>query len=144
MQVDHLGIRILLQQMVTHSVHQVGLAEADAAIEEQRVVAVLRIVGHLPGGCASQLVGLALDEVLEGEGTVQVAGVLQRAFDLHGTLGTNRRRGHRRRQRVEVVAAFFHGLDPHLHGCRRRRRRRHDRRRRRWCLSRCRAALAAY
>ncbi|MND98340.1 hypothetical protein D3C80_906880 [compost metagenome] len=99
MQVDHLGIRVLLQQVVAHRMHQVGLAEADAAIQEQRVVAVLGVVGHLPGGGARQLVRLALDEVLEGEGAVQVAGVFQAALDLHGALGTHQRRalhfGHR-------------------------------------------------
>jgi len=92
--------------MVTHSVHQVGFTQADAAIKEQRVVTMLGIVRHLPGCRAGELVGLALDEILEGEGAVQVTGVLERAFDLHGALfGANRgllrgRTGHR----VKAVA----------------------------------------
>ena len=73
--------------------HQVGLAETDAAVQEQRVVAVLGVIGHLPGSGARQLVGLALDEVLEGEVTVQVAGVLEAALDLHAALGA-RQLGH--------------------------------------------------
>ncbi len=82
MQVDHLGIGILLQEVVTHRVHQVRLAQADPAVQKQRVVAVLGIVGHLPGGRPRELVGLALDEVLEGEGAIKVAGVLERTFHL--------------------------------------------------------------
>ncbi|MNH05901.1 hypothetical protein D3C79_652520 [compost metagenome] len=104
MQVDHLGIRILLEQVVTHSMHQVCFTQTYAAIKEQRVVAMLGIVGDLPGGCASQLVGLTFDEVLEGKGTVQVAGVLERTFDLHGTLlGTT---AWRRR-----ISGFAHGIE---------------------------------
>ncbi|MDT4828975.1 hypothetical protein FQZ97_623820 [compost metagenome] len=146
MQVDHLGIRILLQQVVTHSMHQVSLAQANAAVQEQRVVAVLRVIRYLPGRSAGQLVRLALDEILEGESTVQVAGVLERTFNLHGTLGPDRRRGHDRSQRIEIVASFFHGLDAHLRrrNWSRRRRRSHDWWRRRRGLPRSRAAFAAY
>ena len=89
MQVDHLGIGVLLQQMVAHRMHQVGLAEADAAIEEQRVVAMLGVVRDLPGRGACQLVRFAFDEVLEGEGAVEIAGVLEPALDLHVALCTH-------------------------------------------------------
>ena len=108
MQVDHLGVRVLLQQVVAHRMHQVGLAQTDATVEEQRVVTVLEVVRHLPGGGAGQLVGLALDEVLEGEGTVEIAGVLQRTFDLDVALGAHRRRcsgRHGGGQRID--AGFF-------------------------------------
>ncbi|MNE19232.1 hypothetical protein D3C81_1215800 [compost metagenome] len=86
MQVHHLGIRVLLEQVVTHSVHQVGFTQAHTAVQEQRVVAMLGVVGNLPGRSAGQLVGLTFDEVLEGKGAVQVAGVLERTLDLHGAL----------------------------------------------------------
>ncbi len=66
--------------------HQVRLAQAYTAIKEQRVVAVLGVVGHLPGRGARQLVRLAFDKGFEGEGAVQVAGVLERTFDLNGAL----------------------------------------------------------
>ncbi|MNF81679.1 hypothetical protein D3C84_639630 [compost metagenome] len=95
--------------MVTHRVHQVGLTQADATIKEQRVVPVLGVVRHLPGGRAGELVGFTFDEVFEGEGAVQVAGVLERTFDLHGALfGANRGllrsgTGHR----IETVARRF-------------------------------------
>ena len=55
---------------------QVGLAQAGAAIEEQRVVGTTRIVGHLTGGRTGQLVGLTLDEILEGIVHVGVALVV--------------------------------------------------------------------
>ncbi|MNO77072.1 hypothetical protein D3C76_681690 [compost metagenome] len=143
MQVDHLGIRILLQQVVTHSMHQVSLAEADATIEEQRVVTMLEVVRHLPGCGASQLVRFAFDEILEGEGAVEIAGVLERAFDLHVTLGANCRRSYRRQGRgcqwidtrsglVEVSDRLLHAqLHLRMHGrlnlFHRRRHNRHSR-----------------
>src|SRR5690606_11981747 len=67
-------------------VHQVSLAQADATIKEERVVAVLGVVGHLPGGRTGQLVGLALDKVLEGEGAIQITGVLEGTLHLHVAL----------------------------------------------------------
>ncbi|MNN14620.1 hypothetical protein D3C81_1276940 [compost metagenome] len=71
--------------------HQVGFTQTHATIKEERVVTVLWVVRHLPGRSPGQLVGLALDEVFEGKGAVQIAGVLERAFYLHGTLfGANR------------------------------------------------------
>ncbi|MNK76436.1 hypothetical protein D3C87_960040 [compost metagenome] len=71
--------------------HQVGFTQADAAIKEERVVTVLWVVCHLPGGSARQLVGFTFNEILKGKGAVQVTGVLERTFDLHGTLlGANR------------------------------------------------------
>src|SRR5690606_17583895 len=79
--------------MVAHSMHQVGLAQTHAAIKEQRVVAVLGIVRHLPGGSARQLVGFTFDKVLEGEGAIKITGVLEPAFALHVTFCT---RGSRR------------------------------------------------
>ncbi|MNJ62375.1 hypothetical protein D3C77_582150 [compost metagenome] len=49
MQVHHLGIGVFLQQVIAHRMHQVSLAEADTAVEKERVVAMLGIVRHLPG-----------------------------------------------------------------------------------------------
>ena len=76
MQIHDSGSRILLQQMVTNRVHQVGLAQANAPIKEQRVIAMLGIVRNLPGSGAGKLVRLALDEVLEGKTAVEQTGVL--------------------------------------------------------------------
>ncbi|MNI42054.1 hypothetical protein D3C73_963260 [compost metagenome] len=118
--------------MVTHSVHQVGFTQADATIKEEWVVTVLGVVCHLPGSGARQLVGFTFNEILEGKGAVQVTGVLERTFDLHGTLlGAHRcllrtGSGHR----VEAVTGrFFLGDFSHFlrrtlgrHGGRCRRR----------------------
>ncbi len=38
--VENLGVRLVFEQLVAHSVHQVGLTQADAAVDEQRVVQV--------------------------------------------------------------------------------------------------------
>src|SRR5471032_3439311 len=98
--------------------HQVGFTQAYAAIKEERVVAVLRIIRHLPGRSPGQLVGLTLDEVFEGERAIQVAGVLERTFNLHGALfGANRGllrtgAGHR----VEAVAGRLFTDFGHLLG----------------------------
>ena len=60
-------------------VHQMGLAEADAAIEEKRVERhrLFRAdagFGDPPGGGMGQFVGLADDEILEGEARVERRG----------------------------------------------------------------------
>ena len=88
MQVNHLGIRVFLQQMITHRMHQVGFTQAHAAVQKQRVVAMLGVIGHLPGCRSGQLVGFTFDKVFEGKGAIQITGVLEPAFDLHRTLGT--------------------------------------------------------
>ncbi|MNQ78315.1 hypothetical protein D3C85_932230 [compost metagenome] len=86
-----------------------GFTQANATIKEERVVTVLGVICHLPGGGARQLVGFTFNEILEGKGAVQVTGVLERTFDLHGTLfGANRSllrtgAGHR----VEAVTGRF-------------------------------------
>src|SRR5450830_1007244 len=72
--------------MVTHSMHQVRLTQANATIKEERVVTMLGVIGHLPGCRPGQLVGFTFDEVFEGESTVQVTGVLERTFYLDGAL----------------------------------------------------------
>ena len=75
-QVDHLAVRGIEADVPGDGMHQVGLAEPDAAIEEQRVERhrVDRsgaAFGHPPGGGMRQLVRLADDEVLEGEARVE-------------------------------------------------------------------------
>ena len=67
--------------MVADGLHQVGLAEADAAVEEQRVVASRGVLGHRPAGGVGELVGAADDEVVE-----LIARVELRRRDLAGSL----------------------------------------------------------
>ncbi|MNR08694.1 hypothetical protein D3C85_1248620 [compost metagenome] len=91
MQVDNLGIGILLEQVVTHSMHQVRFTQAYAPIKEERVIAMLRVIGYLPGRCAGELVRFTFDEVFERKRAIEVARVLERTFDLDSTLlGTHR------------------------------------------------------
>ena len=49
--------------LVADGVHQVGLAEADAAVQEERVVGVARALGDRQAGRMGQPVGRADDEV---------------------------------------------------------------------------------
>ena len=72
-QVDHPGLGIGIEDGVTDGVHQVGLAEPDTAVDEQRVVGDPRVVADLDGGRPGDLVGLALDEGIEGKLRVQAA-----------------------------------------------------------------------
>ena len=53
--------------LLRHRVHQVGLAEADAAVNEQRVVGFAGVAGDLNRGRLRELIALALDETVEGE-----------------------------------------------------------------------------
>jgi hypothetical protein len=58
---------------VADGVHQVRLAEADAAVDEKRVVRASRILGDLHRRRACQLIALTLDEAREGEVRVEAA-----------------------------------------------------------------------
>jgi hypothetical protein len=71
---------IVLHQAVADGLDQVGLAQADTAIDEQGVVAVTGIVGHLQGGGARQVIGLAGHEGIEGEQGVEARFVDGRRF----------------------------------------------------------------
>ena len=72
MQIDDVGSGVLLHHPVTDGVHEVGLAEPDATVDEQGVVVrIVRIGGHVHRSGSGHLVGLAFDEVLEGELSTQ-------------------------------------------------------------------------
>src|SRR5690606_5487350 len=66
--------RIVAAHLVAGGEHQVGLAQARAPVQQQRVVGTLaRLLGRLPGGGAAELVAAALDEVVGGVVVVEVA-----------------------------------------------------------------------
>jgi hypothetical protein len=67
MDVQNFGLRLVDQQPVAHGVHQVGLAQADTAIDEKRVVQMPWHVGHMHGRGARHAVGRAFDQRVEGE-----------------------------------------------------------------------------
>ena len=64
-QVEHPQLRPGAQDLMADGVQQVGLAEAHAAVEEERVVALRRVLGDGLGGGVGELVGLAHDERAE-------------------------------------------------------------------------------
>ena len=64
-QVADLGGRVLYQHIVSYRVDQVRLAQADAAIDKQRIVGSTGVLGHLQPRGARQLVGLADNEIVE-------------------------------------------------------------------------------
>jgi hypothetical protein len=51
--------------------HQVGLAESDPAVEEQRIERWRVGRGDAPRGSEGEIVGLADDEMLEGEARIE-------------------------------------------------------------------------
>ena len=63
---------------VADGVHQVRLAQTDAAVDEQRVVGAPGILGDLHGRGARELIALALDEVREREVRIQPAAEQRR------------------------------------------------------------------
>ena len=63
--------RFTLLDGVAHCLHQVGLAQAHAAVNEERVVGAAGPVGHLQGGGPGQVVGLAVHEGGKGQPRVQ-------------------------------------------------------------------------
>ena len=70
--------RIALQHQMSGGLHQVGLAEADAAEDEKRIgaVAAARVFADLQRGGARQLVGVAFHMLVKGViGVHGVAGV---------------------------------------------------------------------
>ena len=79
--------RELAGDRVADGVHQVRLAEADAAVQEERVVRVPGPLGDAQGGRMCQAVGASDDEVVERVATVQVERVAARAERRHLDLG---------------------------------------------------------
>jgi hypothetical protein len=107
------GLRALGRQPVADGLHQVGLAEADPAIDEQRVVGDAGVLSHLHCGGPRQLVGFAGDEIVEAEIPVQAGAIgYRRRGSRPGRRGRQRRRGRQGAQgRVRCSSAREHQLD---------------------------------
>ena len=82
--VDHALARELRDDRVADGVHQVGLAEAHAAVQEQRVVRVARALGHRQRGRVGEPVRRAHDEVRERVARVEVGRATLRRPDPRG------------------------------------------------------------
>ena len=65
--------RVVLQHVLPDGVHQVGLAESDAAVDEERVVGARRRFRHRAAGRVRELVRRSDDEGVERVARVQAA-----------------------------------------------------------------------
>src|SRR5690606_14030739 len=82
-EIDHLALRTGLADLPRDGVHEMRLAEPDAAVEEERVEGhrVLRRAGAFRDSLrrgVSELVRLSGDEVLEGEAGIERGADLER------------------------------------------------------------------
>ncbi len=91
--VSHARARVAGQDAVADGVHQVGLAEAHAAVQEQRVVRPAGVLRHLESAGPGELVALALDETVEGEVRVEARAAEKLAARRCGMLGWRRGAG---------------------------------------------------
>ena len=71
--VRELQPRAVRQDVVADRVHQMGLAQTDAAVEEQRVVRTRRRFSHRAAGRVRELIRRADDERVEGVAGTQAA-----------------------------------------------------------------------
>ena len=71
MDVEHLGVGPVGHQPVAHSVHQMGFSQADATVDEQRVVQVSRHAGHVHRSSACHAVGSSFDQRVKGEARIE-------------------------------------------------------------------------
>ena len=69
--VQHLGRRVVGHQLVADGVHQVGFSQANAAINEQRVVLMPQTAGHMQGCRPPHAVGRAFDQRVKGQRGIQ-------------------------------------------------------------------------
>src|SRR5699024_467292 len=72
--ISDLGPRFVRNQSVADALHEVGLAQTDAAVNQQWIVGNVVRFRWLLGGGSCDLVGLALDESLESMAWIQVVG----------------------------------------------------------------------
>ena len=72
--VGQLQIAIVLQHVLPDRVHQVGLAETDAAVDEQRVVGARRRFGDGAAGGVRELIRRSDDEGVEGVAGIEPGG----------------------------------------------------------------------
>ena len=120
--VAHPIVRVALDDEIAHRLHQVGLAQPDAAVDEQGIVGDAGILTDLGRRGLRELVALAFHEAVEGEFRIDaIAGGRRQRGAVDG--GRRRRGGrlqgaddelHRRRLR-QVVGdrqVFEHPLHP--------------------------------
>ena len=111
MHVRNARFRVAVLDQVRDGVHQVRLAEAHAAVQEQRVVGAAGIFRHLRRRGLGQLVALAFDEGGEGKVGIEPRADHQPLGAAHapGQCGGDGARG-------GAARADFHGHDGHVPG----------------------------
>src|SRR6516162_10081496 len=67
MHVGDARFRVVVLDQVGNRVHEMGLAETDAAVEKQRVIGPAGILRDLQRGRLGELIALAFDESPEAE-----------------------------------------------------------------------------
>ena len=77
MHVRDARILVARADLIADGVHEVRLAEADAAVDEERVVSATGILRHLHRRGARELIALALDEVREREVGIEATADLR-------------------------------------------------------------------
>src|SRR3990167_7161557 len=71
MDVENFGGGFVLQQAVPHGMHQMGLAQANATVNEKRVVQMPWNCGYVHGCRPGHAVGRTLHQGVEGEHGVE-------------------------------------------------------------------------
>ena len=71
MDVENFGARPVCQQLVAHGMHQVGLAQADATVDEKRVVQMPGHARHMHGRSAGHAVGRAFNQGVKSKRRVE-------------------------------------------------------------------------
>ena len=69
--VENFGVGPVSQQLVSHRMHQVGLTQTHATVDEKRVVKVAGHGGYMHGCSAGHAVGRAFHQGVKSEGRVQ-------------------------------------------------------------------------
>ena len=88
MDIEHLGVRSVLQQFVANRVDQMGFAQSHATVDEQGVVELARDGGHVHGCGAGHAIGRPLYQGVKGQRAVKAG------FKAVGGLGVSHGLGH--------------------------------------------------
>src|SRR5215467_10004299 len=94
-------MRLSALHLVPYGLHEVGLAHANAPVQEERVIGLRRALRNRLAGGMSELVSAANDESVEGVTRIQLRGAVPIKASLRG--------GKRRRWSRAGI---------HLNGCR--------------------------
>ena len=71
MDIQDFGVRLVLQQLVAHSMHQMGFAKPDPAIDEKRVVQLPRYICDVHGSSPRHAIGCALDQAVKTQAAIE-------------------------------------------------------------------------